>query len=226
MTHLTPIVTEIGLFKNEGTIHFLDGNNIYFIMKERAGKSMKATRWRADVNRPKSRQEVDSAHWPKVPVCPTTRFTEAQGLYAFWMLDYAHRYQKIQVQSPGGWISKDPMVVTEHDFELTLKWNPEYLDGLGEWLEARKAQVHELINKKNEQLKSEFVPMREANFEESELVARIFSFDGDEKQLVQGLQRLGKSTEGLKKRNFIMKGFEFDNLEEYLFQSSRDKVPT
>lgn len=222
MTHLTPIVTEIGLFKKEGTLHFLDGNKVYFTMSERKGRGTATTYWMVDVNHPKSRRSLDSASWPKVPTCPKTGARLKPIMFAVWLIQrswmqitvpvYNLAERSVEYRDVNDVSYSDFLHVYDDD-EIRSAWSIDK-----NWVQAATSKAQAIIDKQNELLSKAFVPMREAGFEESEVVARVLSFDGDEKQLVQGLQRLGVSTDGLKKRNFVTKGLQFDNLEELIFK--------
>lgn len=222
MTHLTPIVTEIGLFKKEGTLHFLDGNKVYFTMSERKGRGMTTTYWMVDVNHPKSRQSLDSAKWPKVPTCPKTKARLKPIMFAVWLIQRSWMQLTVPVYNLAertveykdvDEVSYSDFLHVYDDVELQSAWSID-----DQWLGLATSKAQAIIERQNEILSKNFVPMREAGFEESEVVARVLSFDGDEKQLVQGLQRLGVGTDGLKKRNFVTKGLQFDNLEALIFE--------
>lgn len=242
MTHLTSSVVEIPQCKREDVqLCFLNGNVVYLTSRVQ-GRDKSKSRWKIDVTRLNQKLPVDSSEWPVLPKFQPTTWNGGYYIFGKYMCERS-MYCKYKVKIDGFVTMRGgkPRPITDadrtHRFLEGLDYNHfselirdkdsfRFLGISQEWLDAARLEADAIMERRNDQLRSKFVPMREAGEELTSIVAGILNFDGEPKQLVQGLKKLGIEIRGEWKRNFVTKGLMVDNLEEQLFTESRSEDPT
>jgi len=242
MTHLTSSVVEIPQCKREDVVLcFLNGNEVY--LKSRSqGKDRSVRYWKINVTRLNQKISVDSSQWPKLPKFEPTTWQKEWFMFGKWWTERSPFCKReLEIDGVVTWRGGKPRVITSrdrrHEFlkavDLSMFCDmlkrPELYESYGvskAWVEAAALEAEQIIEHRNKQLYSKFVPMREAGEEMTSVIAGILNFDGEPKQLVQGLKKIGIEIRGEWKRNFVTKGLMVDNLEVQLFSGSRSEDPT
>lgn len=215
MVGLTPqVVKSVSLTKQEGEPFLLDGNRLYFSYEERGkhGKTSKKYGY-VDLESRKSFTKVELSEVPKWPKKFEATVNVYEVAFGLWLVNYAglthskdrpEEYLPVRQVMGSNRIAKSREEVTLKDFTAAARedwsvrmmddqprkpafwWDitEELMEKAKQIAESRKAELERVRNK-------DWKPMRTLDLKDTAAILGIFTFDGDEKDLVTALRSWG-----------------------------------
>lgn len=226
MTRLSGRVAGIGLTKHEGSLEYLDGNDLYFTFDTVEKGRPRVNYAKVNLETRKTFATLDSNSFPSEPKVEQFKGNFGAFAYGMWLQTYSTMEQ---VKLPVNRESRLTKVQVEHtkfsDFASAWADNYPNWDVQRGWFitEGFRRAVSDawkdIVAQKQARLDASFVPMRRASDKETDLIAGIFNFDGDKKSFVQGLSSSGVNVDSLKVEvNFITKAIKgIDSVETLIF---------